>query len=198
MPFLPFNFTRNNEARLLPLACGLLYFAFSAPANLFAYSSRIGEMPAYSTISHALSSPSLQEASVTVARAQDATGVCAAQVDNVQNFLPQRNLQMGQENKMNIGLAGIFIEVEDANPAACNLNDKRRLLAESKRVALTINKLIIMLQQDHLEAIFQLQWLHFSEDNLDIVLYIRPTDELVQARNQPKDLLYAFHRFPYL
>ena len=52
---------------LLPLARGLPYSAFSAPADLPAYSSRIGEtwMPAYSTISRALSGLSSHEASIT-------------------------------------------------------------------------------------------------------------------------------------
>jgi hypothetical protein len=120
---------------LLPLARGLLYFAFSAPIDLFAYGSHVGKMPAYATISRALSGLSAHEARTTVARAQDAGSIRAVQVDNVQNFLPQRDLRMGRENQMNVGLAGIFIEVEDADPAACNIDDKRRHLAENKRIA---------------------------------------------------------------
>jgi hypothetical protein len=85
----------------------LLYFAFSAPADLFAYSSRIGEMPAYSTISRALSGLSSHEAKVTLTQAQDPTSVPALQIDNVQNYLGQRDLRIGQENKMNVGIAGI-------------------------------------------------------------------------------------------
>jgi hypothetical protein len=153
---------------LLPLARGLLYFSFSAPVDLFAYSSCIGKMPAYSTISRTLSGLSSHEARITAAQAQDPSGVRSVQVDNVQNFLPQRDLWMGRENKMNVGLAGIFIEVEDADPAACNLDDKRRHLAENKCASLTINQLIDMLQQDHLEQVFALQWLrnltHFVPD----------------------------------
>jgi hypothetical protein len=63
----------------------------------------------------------------------------------VQNFLHQCDLRIGCENKMNIGLAGIFIEVEDADPAACDLADKRRLLAENKCASITIEQVIDML-----------------------------------------------------
>jgi hypothetical protein len=156
---LALNFAHNNEARLLLLARGLLYFAFSAPADLFAYSSRIGEMPAYSTISRALSGLSSHEAKVTLTQAQDPTSVPALQIDNVQNYLGQRDLRIGRENKMNVGIAGIYIEVEDADPAACNLEEKRKLLAENKRALLTVEQLIDMLRQDHLETVFVLQWL---------------------------------------
>jgi hypothetical protein len=48
------NFTRNHEARLLPLARGLLYSSFSAPADLMAYASQIGEMPVYSIVYNTL------------------------------------------------------------------------------------------------------------------------------------------------
>jgi hypothetical protein len=116
-------------------------------------------MPAYSTISHALSGLSTHEATLTITHAQDPTTVCGLQVDNVQNFLHQCDLWIGRENKMNIGLAGIFIEVEDADPAASDLADKRRLLAENKRASITIEQVIDMLRQNHLETVFVLQWL---------------------------------------
>jgi hypothetical protein len=153
------NFACNNKARLLPLARGLLYFAYSAPADLFAYSSHIGEMPAYSTISRALSGLSSHEAKLTLTQAQDPTSVPALQIDNVQNYLGQRDLCIGQENKMNVGVAGIYIEVEDADPAACNLEEKCKLLAKNKHALLTVEQLIDMLRQDHLETVFVLQWL---------------------------------------
>ena len=60
---------------------------------------------------------------------------------------------------MNVGIAGIDIKVEDADSAACNLEEKHKLLAENKHALLTVEQLIDMLQQDHLETIFVLQWL---------------------------------------
>ena len=78
------NFTRNNEARLLPLARGLLYFSFSAPADLMAYASRIGDMPAYSTIYNTLKGLAAHEATITAAHGSDAQKWGFLQFDNVQ------------------------------------------------------------------------------------------------------------------
>ena len=79
------NFACNNEARLLPLARGLLYFASSAQVNLFAYGSRIREMPAYSTISNTLQGLSDQEA-VTTSHGRDLTKFGILQFDNVKTI----------------------------------------------------------------------------------------------------------------
>ena len=66
------NFTQNNEAHILPLARGLLYFSFSAPANLIA-TNQVGEMPAYSTIYNALKGLAAHEATITASCASDPT-----------------------------------------------------------------------------------------------------------------------------
>ena len=81
------DFARNNEARSLPLARGLLYFASSAQINPFAYSgSLIGEMPAYNTIFNSLQGLSDQEA-VTSSHGRDLTKFGVLQFDNVQNYI---------------------------------------------------------------------------------------------------------------
>ncbi|KAF9522014.1 hypothetical protein CPB83DRAFT_900017 [Crepidotus variabilis] len=46
----PYHLARNTEARLVPLARGLLAFAYFAPVDLIFYSSLTAEMPAYSSI----------------------------------------------------------------------------------------------------------------------------------------------------
>ncbi|TFK59120.1 hypothetical protein BDN72DRAFT_947444 [Pluteus cervinus] len=61
------NFTRNREARLLPLARGLYYFAHTVPVDVMEYSSRVGEIPAYNTIRHVLEELSSAEAAHWVA-----------------------------------------------------------------------------------------------------------------------------------
>ena len=85
------NFTRNNEARLLPLARGLLYFSFSAPSDLMAYASRIGEMPAYSTVYNTLKSLAAHEATITATHASDPNQWHFLQIDNVQNYTRQQD-----------------------------------------------------------------------------------------------------------
>ncbi|RDB30543.1 hypothetical protein Hypma_007322 [Hypsizygus marmoreus] len=155
------DFARNNEARLLPLARGLLYFAFSAPADLFAYGSRVGEMPAYSTISRALSDLSAHEADLIRVHASDPNTCGAVQIDNVQNYLLQRDMRIGRENRMNVGIAGIYVELDGAgvDPAAYDLDDKRKRLAENLRAELTPEKVLNLLDQDHIECVGQTHWL---------------------------------------
>ncbi|KAG6824881.1 hypothetical protein H0H92_005539 [Tricholoma furcatifolium] len=155
------NFSRNNEARLLPLTRGLLYFAFSAPVDLFAYGSRIGEMPAYSTIYRALINFSAHEAAIISAHASNPQTAGCAQIDNVQNYLLQRDHRIGRENKMNVGIAGIYIELDEADvdPAAFDLEDKRRHLASNLRAQLTTDKFFQLIDYQHFERVGQFHWL---------------------------------------
>ena len=75
----------------MPLARGLLYFAFSAPADLMAYGSRIGDMPAYSTIYNALKGLAAHKATITASRASNTQKWGFLQFDNVQNYTRQRD-----------------------------------------------------------------------------------------------------------
>ena len=106
-------FTGNNEARLVPLARGLLYFSFSAPANLMAYASRIGEMSAYSTVYNTLKGLATHEATITAAHASNPNKWDFLQFDNVQNYARQRDHRIGRVNKMNIGIVVTYCELED-------------------------------------------------------------------------------------
>ena len=149
----------NNEARLLPLARGLLYFSFSAPADLMAYASRIGDMPAYSTIYNTLKGLAAHEASLTAAHASDEQKWGFLQFDNVQNYTRQRDHRIGRENKMNIGIAATYCEFEDVDLKAADLDDKIRRVAENKREKLTVEQLLAMIDHQHLDTVFELHWL---------------------------------------
>ncbi|KAF5335156.1 hypothetical protein D9611_010860 [Ephemerocybe angulata] len=131
------NFTRNNEARLLPLMKGLLYFAHSAPVDLISYNSRTGDMPAYTTIYKAVKHLGKQESAATLARGRDPKVVGVIQFDNVQNYTKQRDHRVGRVNHMNIGMAGTFYELEDVNVEALSLESKQELVAK-KSVAIVI------------------------------------------------------------
>jgi hypothetical protein len=83
------DFSHNNKARILLLACGLHFFSLSAPADLFVYGSHIGEMPAYSTIHHALKGLSAHESELTLAHGRNPMKWGMIQFDNVQHYLHQ-------------------------------------------------------------------------------------------------------------
>jgi hypothetical protein len=67
------NFSRNQCARRLPLAKRLLYFAFSAPINIFTYKCWIDNMPSYSAIYNTMRSLAEQEAATTKAHRRNPT-----------------------------------------------------------------------------------------------------------------------------
>ncbi|KAF6749148.1 hypothetical protein DFP72DRAFT_1014734 [Ephemerocybe angulata] len=153
------NFTRNNEARLLPLMKGLLYFAHSAPVDLISYNSRTGDMPAYTTIYKAVKHLGKQESAATLARGRDPKVVGVIQFDNVQNYTKQRDHRVGRVNHMNIGMAGTFYELEDVNVEALSLESKQELVAKNTRATVTVNTLLGAIDTKHLETVFVLHWL---------------------------------------
>lgn len=58
-----------------------------------AYSSRIGDMPAYTTVQNALKSLANHEAIITKAHARDSTKLGFLQFDNVQNYTRMRTIE---------------------------------------------------------------------------------------------------------
>ena len=86
------DFSRNQQARRLLIARGILYFALLVPADLFAYESRIGNMPLYISIYRTLRSLADQETVVTKAHRQDPAKWGIIHLDNVQQYIRQRDL----------------------------------------------------------------------------------------------------------
>ncbi len=72
-------------------------------------------LPAFSTIIQILRDLSEQEAKATLIRGQDPSVVGIIRLDNVQNYLRLRDFRIGRENKMNIGIAATFTEIEGVN-----------------------------------------------------------------------------------
>ncbi|KAF8236132.1 hypothetical protein L208DRAFT_1253457, partial [Tricholoma matsutake] len=54
-------FCRSENAGLLPLARGMLYFASLVPSDLYSISSHLGETPVYSTVYNAMQALSAEE-----------------------------------------------------------------------------------------------------------------------------------------
>ncbi|KAJ6569999.1 hypothetical protein B0H10DRAFT_1648020, partial [Mycena sp. CBHHK59/15] len=141
------NFCRTDQANLLPLMRGILYFGSSAPVELMNYNSRIGNMPAPTTIRHALCSLSEVEAIATAAHGADPETAGFLFVDNCQNYHRQRDLRVGRENIMNVGMSGLYMEAPDIDVNVFNLEDKRKLIAENRRKDVTVDDLLGFLDQ---------------------------------------------------
>lgn len=124
-------------------------------------------MPAINTVKNALKGFSAQKAVAIKTLGQDLSrrtvnGCKQARVihlvfDNVQHFLKQRDLRIGRENRMIIGIACTFIELW-VDPSALDVLDKRRRISLNLRKDITINFLLDLIDQRHLRNVYTLQW----------------------------------------
>jgi len=105
-----------------------------------------------------------QETAATQAHGRDPTKWGIIRLDNVQQYIRQRDLRIGRENKMQIGIAATYFETEGFVPGAADLDDKRRRIAENKRKYLTIEQLLSWIDQKHLEMVGILHWLKVLTD----------------------------------
>ncbi|KAF8547746.1 hypothetical protein OG21DRAFT_1489955 [Imleria badia] len=61
---------------------------------------------------------------------------------------------------MNVGLAAMFIKLEDVDPAAFDLEARRKKLAENKRESLSVTQLLQFINQEHTHTVLTFQWLN--------------------------------------
>lgn len=78
----------------------------------------VGTMPSYSTIYGILCELGHAEGLVTKLAGMNPRYWGKIVIDNVQNYLRQRDMRIGWENKMTVGLAGIHIEYPEGTFAA--------------------------------------------------------------------------------
>lgn len=155
------NFSRTNQANLLPLATGILYFALSAPVNLIHYGSRIGTMPAYNTIYTYLEKLAAEEARAVLEHGSNPAMASTLLLDNVQNYHLLRDVRLGgEQSHLNCGLAATYVE----GPAGCDITvfdlaEKHCLLAENKRRDLMVEQLFGFIDIKHCELVGALHFL---------------------------------------
>jgi hypothetical protein len=132
-------------------------------------------MPVINTIKQALKDFSDQKAVVIRTRGRDTTvypkngcettSAILLIFDNVQHFLKQRDLRIGRENSMMIGIAATYVELE-VQAAACDVMDKRRRIAENRRKDLTVDQILGLIDQPHFKIVGVLQWLEALTKNI--------------------------------
>ncbi|KAJ7735335.1 hypothetical protein B0H16DRAFT_1256415, partial [Mycena metata] len=159
------NFCRTDQANLLPLARGILYFGSSAPVELMNYNCRIGSMPAPQTIRRSMITLSEEEAKkITGGGFPDAHGADPETagfliVDNCQNYHKQNDLRIGRESVMNVGMAGLYFEAADVDPAVFDLTDKRKQIARGLRKSVTVDGLLALIDSPDSEVIGALMFI---------------------------------------
>ncbi|KAF9032634.1 hypothetical protein BJ165DRAFT_1517271 [Panaeolus papilionaceus] len=168
------NFARNREARLLPLLKGLLYFAHSAAADLFAYNSRLGEMPSYSTIYQAAKQLGRHQTRITFQRGRNPAIIGALQLDNVQNYIKPQELRMGRVAQMNIGIAGVYYEMNGVDAAALDVEERRKQMMENRRADLTVSQFLSWIDSSHLDVIYSSHWLRILVNYVPELAAMKP------------------------
>ncbi|OJT06327.1 hypothetical protein TRAPUB_2789 [Trametes pubescens] len=153
------NFSRTNRANLFPTALGLVYFALSAPYDVFLLNSRLGLMPAYNKIYDTLEGLAMHESEVVKTHGKDMKTVGVIWLDNVQNYLVQRDARIGREDGLNIGVAATYVELPSCSSSAMDLEDRRRRIQENRRKDLTTEQLVGWVDTQHREIVGTLQWL---------------------------------------
>lgn len=116
-------------------------------------------MQSYSTTYNTLGGLADQEAAATKATGRDLSKWGIIRLDNVQNYLLQRDMRIGREHTMNIGIAATYIEANHFIPSAADIDDKRRRITANRRRDVKVSHLIDWIDQEHIETIGVLQWL---------------------------------------
>lgn len=141
--------------------------------DLISYGSRIAEMSTYSTIYNTLKSLATHEASITQDHARDKTLHGFLQFDNVQNYTRQRDHHVGRTNKMNIGIAATYCELEGIDIDARDLQDRRKRIVENKRTELTVEQLLGMIDQHHLDTVYSFHWLRILVNSIPELSHLK-------------------------
>lgn len=116
-------------------------------------------MPSYSSIYKTLQSLADQEGIVTKEIGRDPNKIVMLRVDNVQQWIRQRDLRIGRENIMEVGIGGTAFVVKGFVKGADDLDDKAARIAQNKRKDVTVETYLSWIDHNHLEVIGILHWL---------------------------------------
>ncbi|KAJ7732866.1 hypothetical protein B0H16DRAFT_1468379 [Mycena metata] len=160
------DFCRNHNARLYPLARGILYLSSHVPVDIITLNSHLGTMPSLGTIKSCLRGFSNQKAIKVRAMGRDTAVVevkgekmVKANVlifDNSQHYRRQRERRIGRENTMVIGISATFMQILVKSTALDPL-DKQFRISLNLRLKLTVEDLLNMINLPHLRRIGVLQ-----------------------------------------
>lgn len=121
----------------------------------------MANIPSYTTVMRAMRALADHEAKVTLAHGSNTTTLGVIRLDNVQNYLFQRDNAVGRENRLNIGLAATYYEVDlgDIDIKIFSLDAKREVKARGLRQKLDVQSLLGFIDNQHLESVFSLHWI---------------------------------------
>lgn len=155
------NYAHNRNAKRLQVFNGILYYSSGASHTVLGHTSRMGITPSYNNILQLLEQLSDDEAKKLVAIGRDPGRGLDLVFDNVQTYAKQWEKRIGREDVMKVGMAATAIEITDYDPGAVGLARRRQLIGEGKKkkMALTTNDILGLLNRDHAQMVGALHWL---------------------------------------
>ncbi|KAL1687063.1 hypothetical protein GGG16DRAFT_128226 [Schizophyllum commune] len=169
-------FSRSDRANLLPIASGILHFGCLAAFDLYRYHSRIGNMPAYTTIMRAMRRLAEHSAAEALAYGSDPSTLNILRGDNVHNYHQHRDPGIGFENELKTGYYGALYEAEDYIPvSAFSIEEKRRYVDLGKRREVNVEMLINLVDFKHLNTVLALQWVQVLLDYIPELSHLSPS-----------------------
>ncbi|KAI0368163.1 hypothetical protein BV20DRAFT_948539, partial [Pilatotrama ljubarskyi] len=168
------NFSRTKHARLVPAARSILYFACGVPRVVFDYSSRVALTQSWSTAYETLARLGKQDAEYLVQFGRNPAQWPVIRMDNVQQYQKRRERHMGRENAMKVGVAATVVEAFDFTPEAADVDDRLRRIREDRRSDLSVDQLTNMVDFDHLDIVFTLQWMQVLVDYVPALAPYKP------------------------
>lgn len=152
-------FSHTKFVRLHAAARSIMLFANGASRGIFNYGSRIAFSQSYSATYATLARFSAQRAEQLKALGRNKKIGLVTCLDNVQEYAKVREHRIGRENVMKIGVASTAAVIWDYDPEAFSVKDREELLRKNKRMTLTVEGLLQMVDVELLRQLFIMQWL---------------------------------------
>ena len=155
------NYAHNRNAKRLQVFNGILYYNSGASQTVLDHASRVGITPSYNNIHQILEELSKDEAKKVQAIGREAKCGLDLVFDNVQTYAKQWEKRIGREDTMKVGMAATAVELNNFKPEAVKLERRRQLINEgkTKKLALTTEDILGLLDVDHSQTIGALHWL---------------------------------------
>jgi hypothetical protein len=151
------DYSHNSHAKLLPFAEGIFDFACGSQRNVFDYKCRLAATPSYSSMYQSIQELGVRQAKKIMHMGNDRTKGLTLTIDNVQSYVKRRDMRLGRENEMKIGVAATMVEGFGYEFEAVDFDEDKATGEECKD--LTVEKLTGFIDHKHLDTISALHWL---------------------------------------
>ncbi|KAJ7688815.1 hypothetical protein B0H17DRAFT_1331988 [Mycena rosella] len=121
-----------------------------------------------------------REARTPLVHGQDPETAGFLFVDNTQNYHRQRDLRIGRETVMNVGMSGLYMEAPDVDVNVFNLADKRVLIEQNRRKDLSVDDLLGYLDQTDADLTGTLMFL----ESLEVDMRLSATAKIMMPSGQ--------------